>query len=820
MNLDWTIMRLFDNSQQPRLFMRTTASIVLCLLLTSLFLPMMPVSATLIDAGQTEQISEKVVAWEQMSDGKIMMVTGSGILSMNAFEAGVHSEDWSLDLNVSANSATIDSGENLVAVAHTSGVVVVQLVQQVITQYINTTDPVDAVDWDSDGDMWLGSYAGKRRADEWSGGFPSGIASSAHTGGMKTMLIASNGDILTGGYDNRVRITSNSGTFIQQLTDMTSAVNVLDIDSNGHLLVGTAGGELYRYNLTDYSYEMISISSNPQLVYIKQIDFATYHVGTQSGEIIEVDATTFTEGNTYDTSGKVIGSLKGLNGEIYIISGFSSSTRVHLFDVDSDGDGVTDALDAFPTNPSETMDSDGDGVGDNADEFPNIANETVDSDGDGVGDNADMFPSNPDQTIDSDGDGYGDDSDGQDGDAYPFDASQWVDSDRDGYGDNPTGTTPDSCPNVNGFSKEDRYGCPDSDSDGYSDPDENWTSVQGADALPSDGTQWVDGDGDGYGDNALGNNPDKCPTKAGTSTRAWLPDPENPQQNTELASHGCEDKDGDGWADASESNGMDAFPDEHLDLDRDGVGANSDYNDNDARIQTEQDHCNLDFTDVREVCQGWRTPAYVQYVADQTAANETPMTFSSWNTTGDSPKSSSEETSWYQSDAMSDALLYGGIIFGGLTVVIIVVGAIMSRRKTATVSKEYGGVLPTSAAMDEALEGTAGSSATGGIDSNSLWDDEVKPLEMDQQEEDVGFEDEQMDEPSTSEEMFSGDESIESIASMGTEPEPVAEEAAPAPVQEAPAEAPPLPASGLPEGWTMDQWKWYGHEYLAKYGNE
>ena len=819
MNLDWTIMRLFDNSRRPRLFMRTTASIVLCLLLTSLFLPMMSVSANLIDAGQTEQISEKVVAWEQMSDGKIMMVTGSGILSINTFEAGVHSEDWSLDLNVSANSATIDSGENLVAVAHSSGVVIVQMVQQIITEYINTSDPVDAVDWDSDGDMWLGYYAGQRRADEWSAGNPTGIATIAHTGGMKTMLIALNGDILTGGYDNRVKITSNSGTLIQQLTEMTSAVNVIDIDSNGHLLVGTAGGDLYRYNLTDYSYEMISLSSNPQIVYLSQIDFATYHVGTQSGEIIEVDITTFTEGNMYDTSGKVIGSIKGLNGEIYIVSGFSSSTRVHLFDIDSDGDGVTDALDAFPTDPSETMDSDGDGVGDNTDEFPNVANETVDSDGDGVGDNADMFPSNGDQTIDSDGDGYGDNSDGQDGDAYPSDASQWVDSDRDGYGDNPTGTTPDGCPNVNGFSTQDRYGCPDSDSDGYSDPDENWTSVQGADALPSDGTQWVDGDGDGYGDNALGNDPDKCPTKAGTSTRAWLPDPENPQQNTELPSHGCEDKDGDGWADASESNGMDAFPDEHLDIDRDGVGANSDYNDNDARIQTEQDHCNLDFTDVREVCQGWRTPAYVQYVADTIAANSTPMTFSSWNTTGNSPKSSTGGE-WYESDAMGDALKYGGIVFGGLTVVIIIVGAIMSRRKTATVAKEYGGALPSSAAMDEALEGTAGSSATGGIDSNSLWDDEVKPLEMDQQEEDSGFEDETMDEPSTSEEMFSGDESIESIASMGTEPEPVAEEAAPAPAQEAPAEAPPLPASGLPEGWTMDQWKWYGHEYLAKYGNE
>ena len=143
----------------------------------------------------------------------------------------------------------------------------------------------------------------------------------------------------------------------------------------------------------------------------------------------------------------------------------------------------------------------------------------------------------------------------------------------------------------------------------------------------------------------------------------------------------------------------------------------------------------------------------------------------------------------------------------------------MSRRKVATEAKEYGGALPTSAAMNEALEGTAGSSATGGVESDSLWDDDVKPLEM-QESTESEFEVESMDEASTSEDIFSGDESIESIASMGTEPEPVAEEAAPAPAQEAPAEAPPLPASGLPEGWTMDQWKWYGHEYLAKYGNE
>ena len=25
---------------------------------------------------------------------------------------------------------------------------------------------------------------------------------------------------------------------------------------------------------------------------------------------------------------------------------------------------------------------------------------------------------------------------------------------------------------------------------------------------------------------------------------------------------------------------------------------------------------------------------------------------------------------------------------------------------------------------------------------------------------------------------------------------------------------PPIPTSGLPEGWTMEQWRWYGQKYL------
>ena len=51
---------------------------------------------------------------------------------------------------------------------------------------------------------------------------------------------------------------------------------------------------------------------------------------------------------------------------------------------------------------------------------------------------------------------------------------------------------------------------------------------------------------------------------------------------------------------------------------------------------------------------------------------------------------------------------------------------------------------------------------------------------------------------------------------------PVAEEGPSESVVEeaAPTEAPPLPEGGLPPGWTMDQWKWYGHEWLEKNGGK
>ena len=59
---------------------------------------------------------------------------------------------------------------------------------------------------------------------------------------------------------------------------------------------------------------------------------------------------------------------------------------------DDDSDGVPNFLDAFVSNPNESIDTDGDGIGDNSDAFPLNANETTDTDNDGVGDNTDQCP--------------------------------------------------------------------------------------------------------------------------------------------------------------------------------------------------------------------------------------------------------------------------------------------------------------------------------------------------------------------------------------------------------------------------------------------
>jgi hypothetical protein len=293
------------------------------------------------------------------------------------------------------------------------------------------------------------------------------------------------------------------------------------------------------------------------------------------------------------------------------VSGTSDQQSV-LGCPDSDGDGWADSIDDLPDDGTQQSDIDGDGFGDDLSGFQpdacvNIAGNSTndrfgcpDRDGDGMSDDNDDFPDDPLRAGDADADGLDDaleddcsntygtsthdrrgcpDSDG-DGysdpdqswmvsmgaDAFPLIPSQWEDFDDDGYGDNASGLEPDSCIQVQGDSTEDRYGCPDSDGDGWSNPDTLWNAGNGADAFPDEASQWADSDGDGYGDEALGIMADQCPNVSGGSTVDRL---------------GCIDSDNDGWSDAdstwSTDDGADIWPQDatqSTDSDGDGFGDN------------------------------------------------------------------------------------------------------------------------------------------------------------------------------------------------------------------------------------------------------
>ena len=247
---------------------------------------------------------------------------------------------------------------------------------------------------------------------------------------------------------------------------------------------------------------------------------------------------------------------------------------------DADGDGFSDENDPYAGDATQWADTDQDGYGDNTlgmggDACPMMyGNSTLgllgcpDQDGDGYADIEDDLPMNPTQWEDLDGDGYGDNMMGTNYDEFRFDPTQQIDGDGDGYGDNLGGTRGDACPDTVGNSTADRFGCIDTDGDGWSDagdgfPDdkERWNDADGDgyedvdDSFPFDPTQWNDTDEDGFGDNRFGSNADKFPL----DPTQWY------------------DIDGDGYGDNPDGLDYDAFlaePSQWSDVDGDGCGDN------------------------------------------------------------------------------------------------------------------------------------------------------------------------------------------------------------------------------------------------------
>ena len=808
-----------------------------CLILAFLLLPLSGLlpsisadTSNLIEAGVTTEFDEELVFWQRMNDGTILMVDDTGNLSVNSFSNGQHTLQWNIDLNVSANSARLDGAQQLVAVAHDGGVSIIHLGFQIVNRNISLQWPVDSVDWDDEGDLWLAHYAGRRRAEEYSPEGSTGVYTTAISAGLSAFQVLNDGRLIAGSYDTKVYVSDEGGSALYSLTDSNAIIKVLFEDSNGDLIVGTANGRLLRYNTTSWAFESLTLSHGKAISSIQQYDNSTYAIGSKSGHLSIVDVTTFSEQNTHIATGYVIGSLQYYTTAIYVASTTPTSSKIYLFDIDSDSDGVTDRLDKFPNEPTQWDDADDDGYGDNPlgfapDAFPQQVSQHLDTDGDGHGDSpvgfeGDLFPNNADQWQDRDGDGYGDNGNGEAGDKYPDEPTQWADTDQDGFGDNPTGLNPDGCPQTNGFSTIDRFGCLDSDQDGYSNPSSDWGVSNGADALPNQGSQWLDGDGDGYGDNPDGLQPDACPWQAGTSVKSWLLNESSAVGFTEVTAYGCEDLDGDGWVDFSESQGMETDPNEHYDADGDGTGANSDYDDNKPLVQSEQDHCNLNFDDVSNQCQGWRSGDYQKYLSRDRTVNETDMSFNAWNSSKNAGTLS--EPGEIDEGILAQVATVGGIAFISLTIVILVIAMVVRKRKIAGLVKMYGVpyVPKESSASLEALQGSAGSSAMGGVEADSGWEDSIDSLDFSLENksglETDGMEEDMSDADQVDADSIYGDSSsIEDIAGMSQAP--VEEVAAAAPESsQPPAQTAPLPEGGLPAGWTTEQWQWYGHEWLAK----
>ena len=169
---------------------------------------------------------------------------------------------WSIELNATVNSATPDATGLLVAVAHTGGVYVVNTESRIVSRSINTSNSVDSVVWDTEGQLWLGYYGGERRAKEYDIDGWTMTSTPSHNTAMTSMSIISEDRIVTGGRDNLVKVSTQSGVLETSLSDFSSYPSKIINDGNGNILVGCANGDLFRYDFSDWSMESTSISSS------------------------------------------------------------------------------------------------------------------------------------------------------------------------------------------------------------------------------------------------------------------------------------------------------------------------------------------------------------------------------------------------------------------------------------------------------------------------------------------------------------------------------------------------------------------------------
>ena len=483
-----------------------------CLTLLSSFIiasPIASASGNVVEIGQVGEFKSELVFSLTLSDDTILSVSDEGTISQSTHSLGQFIPLWEYETNQSATFAKLDDGEKLLAIIYDSGFMSFNLETQTVQYSTNLAVMPNSLDWDDGGNIWLAFYNGDRKAKEYSNGAPTSKSTTTIPSGFYSFHITDSDELLLGGLDSKVYVYDQLGSLVRTLNQPLSYISSINQNSNGDVFIGTGAGVIHKYNpASSWSQTSMDLGTGAKVESIQLLDSSTILAIDDNAEIHFIDPVSLTLKFSLASSGQIVHVVDSISGQYSVLSNQNDVCKVLFFDNDSDGDTVGDSLDVFPNDPTQSADSDSDGYGDNiagnnGDAFPNNPEQYADSDGDGYGDNVegldgDTFPNNADQYVDTDSDGYGDNANGMMGDSFVDDITQWNDTDNDGYGDNPNGFNPDSCPAEAGFSTLDRFGCLDSDFDGYSNADELFTNADGADAFPYDDTQWSDMDMDGY----------------------------------------------------------------------------------------------------------------------------------------------------------------------------------------------------------------------------------------------------------------------------------------------------------------------------------
>ncbi len=320
---------------------------------------------------------------------------------------------------------------------------------------------------------------------------------------------------------------------------------LMSVGWDGQAIVWDAdnGQEMFSFQFTDEGFGAVFIDGS--FLVVASGDASN----SATGQLEFFDGLNMTQLATWDVPGIPRGFVVDHFGNL-IVANHTGSWWIII--PDTDGDGVINDYDAFPSNPLQWTDTDGDGYGDNnapgagGDGCPTVWGTSSidrggcpDSDGDQWSDAdadwpacvlgagyGDAWPADPYQWCDSDGDAFGDEyyfetnsttglRVNEIGDAFPLDSTQWRDQDGDGIGDNysyslgtdglRTNQEGDAFP-TNPQQHQD------TDGDGWGDiytwvEDMNGLRIEEGDAFFTDPLAWSDLDGDG------------CPTASDTGLR-------------------------------------------------------------------------------------------------------------------------------------------------------------------------------------------------------------------------------------------------------------------------------------------------------------